>query len=183
MRNDENIVKPAPDGRPSSGPGHYLRDLVYGALDGVVTTMAVLAGTAGAHLEPRVGIILGVANLVADGLSMGASNYLALKSELEQTGRSVRAEAPWRHGLATTASFVAVGSLPLLAYPLAPLAPLPVLPAAAVLAAFGLLAAGAMRAPFVGKPVWTSAAEMLAVGATAAAAAYAVGNVVERWLR
>lgn len=167
-------------GRPPAGFGHYLRDVVYGALDGVITTLAVVAGTAGAQLEPRVAIILGAANLVADGLSMGASNYLGLKSELEQAGRSVAAEAPWRHGAATVASFVLVGALPLLGYVVGPLAGVPALPAATSLAVLALLAAGAIRAPFVGRGLGASAAEMLALGTAAAAAAYGVGALAER---
>jgi vacuolar iron transporter family protein len=169
--------------RPARGFGHYLRDMVYGALDGVITTLAVVTGAAGAHLEWRVGVILGLANLVADGLSMGASNYLALKSELEQTRRSVADEAPWRHGLATAASFAVAGSLPLAAYPVSLAFTLPVLPIAVVLAAVGLIAAGAVRAPFVSKPVWISAGEMFFVGLAAAAAAYGVGAATERLLR
>src|SRR5687767_3609314 len=103
-------------GKPQGGFGHYLRDFIYGALDGVVTTLAVVSGTAGANLEPRIGLILGVANLVADGLSMGASNYLGLRSELEQTGRSISEEMPWRHGVATFSAFLLVGAVPLLAF-------------------------------------------------------------------
>lgn len=61
--------------------GKYIGDLIYGANDGVITTFAVVAGAAGAALSPSVVIILGLANLVADGLSMGASNYLGGKSE------------------------------------------------------------------------------------------------------
>src|SRR6476659_10102084 len=53
--------------RPARGFGHYLRDMVYGALDGVITTMAVLAGTQGASLSVRVGLILGLANLLGEG--------------------------------------------------------------------------------------------------------------------
>src|SRR6186713_2839866 len=98
-------------GRPSAGFAHYLRDMVFGALDGVITTMAVVAGVSGANLGARVALILGVANLVGDGISMGASNYLGLKSELEQTGADLRKEAPWRHGLATIAAFVVVGAV------------------------------------------------------------------------
>ena len=161
--------------RPPDGFGHYLRDLVYGALDGAITTMAVVAGTAGAALAPRIGVILGLANLIADGLSMGASNYLGLKSELEQSGRSIKEEAPWRHGLATTAAFVVVGSLPLLGYVVGPLVALPVLHVSGALTAIALFAAGAVRAPFVRRAVWKSAVEMLAVGAAAGAAAYGVG--------
>ena len=164
-----------PTRRPQDGFGHYLRDVVYGALDGAITTMAVVAGTAGAALSARVGIILGLANLIADGVSMGASNYLGLKSELEQSGRSIAEEAPWRHGLATTAAFVAVGSLPLLGYAISPLVGMPVLRVSAVLTAVALFAAGAVRAPFVRRPIWRSAVEMLTVGVVAGAAAYGVG--------
>jgi VIT1/CCC1 family predicted Fe2+/Mn2+ transporter len=170
-------------GRPATGFGHYLRDVVYGALDGVITTLAVIAGAAGAHLEPRVGIILGLANLVADGLSMGASNYLGLKSELEQANHSVAAEAPWRHGLATAAAFATVGAVPLAGYVVAPLVGLPVLPVAGVLASAALLVAGIVRAPFVRKRAWVSAGEMLLIGGAATGAAYAVGAAAEVWLR
>lgn len=170
----------APPQRPASGPGHYLRDLVYGALDGSITTMAVVAGTAGASLPPRVGVILGLANLVGDGISMGASNYLGLKSELEQTARSVEQEAPWRHGLATLAAFAVVGALPLCGYLVAPLLGVTVLGPAMAFTALALLGTGAARAPFVRKPAWKSALEMLAVGAAAAGAAYGVGALTGR---
>ena len=169
--------------RPAAGFGHYLRDMVYGALDGVITTMAVLAGTEGASLSMRVGLILGMANLLGDGISMGASNYLGLRSELEQTGGSVAAEAPWRHGLATVAAFITVGSAPLLAFAIAGFSGWRVFPVAAVLAAAALIVAGAVRATFVGKTIARSAVEMLAVGAVAAAAAFAVGRLASSLLR
>ena len=62
-------------------PGSYLRDFVYGAIDGTVTTFAVVAGAAGAGLGPAIVIILGVSNLVADGFSMAVSNYLGTRAE------------------------------------------------------------------------------------------------------
>jgi VIT1/CCC1 family predicted Fe2+/Mn2+ transporter len=169
--------------RPAAGFGHYLRDMVYGALDGVITTMAVLAGTEGASLSMRVGLILGMANLLGDGISMGASNYLGLRSELEQTGGSVAAEAPWRHGLATVAAFIVVGSVPLLAFAIAGVNGWRVFPVAAVLAAAALVVAGAVRATFVGKTVARSAVEMLSVGAIAAGAAFVVGRLASALLR
>lgn len=61
--------------------GTYIGDLVYGANDGIVTTFAVVAGATGALLSPGIIIILGIANLIADGFSMGASSFLALRSE------------------------------------------------------------------------------------------------------
>src|SRR3989344_4274781 len=61
--------------------GQYLADFVYGANDGIVTTFAVVAGAVGAGFPTVVIIILGLANLVADGLSMGLSNFLSLRSK------------------------------------------------------------------------------------------------------
>jgi len=62
----------------------YLRDWVYGGIDGAVTTFAVVAGVVGADLSNRVVLILGAANLVADGFSMAASNYSGTKTEHEE---------------------------------------------------------------------------------------------------
>lgn len=169
--------------RPSTGLGHYLRDVVYGALDGVITTLAVVAGTIGADLEPRIGIILGVANLFADGVSMGASNYLGLKSELEQTGRSVTVEMPWRHGVATATAFVMVGSAPLLAYVVPRPIWLSTLTVALILSGMTLATVGGVRARYIGKSVSRSAAEMLIIGLSAAGIAYFIGWVVEGFTR
>jgi vacuolar iron transporter family protein len=173
------LLEPPGVGRPRAGFGHYLRDVVYGALDGVITTLAVVAGTVGADLEPRIGIILGIANLVADGISMGASNYLGLKSELEQTGRSVAVEMPWRHGVATATAFAIVGAAPLLAYVLPRPAWLSTLALALVLSATTLAVVGGLRARYIGKSIWRSAGEMLVIGAAAAGSAYFIGFAVE----
>ena len=62
----------------------YLGEFVYGGIDGSVTTFAVVAGAAGAHLEPSIVIILGLANLIADGFSMSVGSYLSKKTENEQ---------------------------------------------------------------------------------------------------
>lgn len=59
----------------------YLKDFVYGAIDGAVTTFAVVAGVAGAGLSSGIIIILGFANLIADGFSMAVSNYLGTRAE------------------------------------------------------------------------------------------------------
>jgi len=70
----------------------YLRDFVYGAIDGTVTTFAVVSGVAGAGLPTGVIIVLGVANLVGDGFSMAASNYLGTKTEEELRKKARRIE-------------------------------------------------------------------------------------------
>jgi vacuolar iron transporter family protein len=70
----------------------YLRDWVYGGIDGAVTTFAVAAGVAGASLSPRIVLILGFANLLADGFSMAVANYSGTKVEREQYERLIAIE-------------------------------------------------------------------------------------------
>jgi VIT1/CCC1 family predicted Fe2+/Mn2+ transporter len=62
----------------------YLRDFIYGAIDGAITTFAVVAGVEGADLDASVVIILGGANLLADGLSMATSNFLGSRAERQR---------------------------------------------------------------------------------------------------
>ncbi len=74
--------------RLSQPPGRsYLKDAIYGGVDGAVTTFAVVSGVAGAGLSPSIVIILGVANLVGDGFSMAAGNYLGTRAENQQFER------------------------------------------------------------------------------------------------
>lgn len=67
--------------------GPFIHDVVYGGNDGIVTTFAVVAGSMGADLPTAVIIILGLANLLADGTSMGTGAYLSLRSERDQYKR------------------------------------------------------------------------------------------------
>ena len=162
---------------------HYLGDLVYGANDGIVTTFAVVAGVAGAHLSPRIVLILGVSNLIADGFSMGASNYLAIRSrssaELEVSG-SISEPYAVRHGLVTFLAFVTAGSLPLLAY-LLPVVDHHRFAVTATLGALSLFAIGAART-LLARGSWSkNGLEMLSVGGVAASLAYFVGALVSGW--
>lgn len=62
---------------------NYLRDWIYGGIDGSITTFAVVSGVVGGKLSPFIIIILGLANLIADGFSMAASNFVGTKSEID----------------------------------------------------------------------------------------------------
>lgn len=59
----------------------YIAEFVYGGIDGAITTFAVVAGAEGAGLSLSVVIILGLANLIADGFSMSVGNYFSTKAE------------------------------------------------------------------------------------------------------
>lgn len=67
--------------------GPFIQDVVYGGNDGIVTTFAVVAGTVGADMPHYIVIILGIANLIADGTSMATGAFLSLKSERDQYHR------------------------------------------------------------------------------------------------
>ena len=74
--------------RLETGPTHnYLRDWIYGGIDGSVTTLAVVTGVAGAQLSKWIILALGFANLFADGFSMAASNYLGTRAEQDDWRR------------------------------------------------------------------------------------------------
>lgn len=81
--------------RISSANHNYIRDFIYGGIDGAVTTFAVVSGVSGAELSPSIVLILGFANLVADGFSMAASNYLGTRAEQDDYHRLEKIE--YRH--------------------------------------------------------------------------------------
>lgn len=163
---------------------HYLKDIVLGANDGIITTFAVVAGVAGAQLPAVVVLMLGMANLVADGISMGASNYLGMRSAQQADGdddaaHTLRTDAI-RHGTATFLAFVAAGLIPLLAF-LLPVAPEAEFTMAVYLTAIALFTVGASRSLIIPLPWWRTGAEMFIIGTLAAIAAYLCGWGVS-WL-
>ena len=81
--------------RIASSNHNYIRDFIYGGIDGAVTTFAVVSGVSGAELSPSIVLILGFANLVADGFSMAASNYLGTRAEVDDYRRLEKIE--YRH--------------------------------------------------------------------------------------
>jgi len=85
---EHSHTKQAIHDRLARGPrGSYLRDWIYGGIDGTVTTFAIVAGVVGAHLSASVLLILGFANLLADGFAMAASNFIGTKSERDDYER------------------------------------------------------------------------------------------------
>src|SRR3989338_5556626 len=96
----------------------YLAEFVYGGMDGAITTFAVVTGAMGASLSPAIILILGFANLFADGFSMAVSNYLAMKSQKDMMRTSLykkyHLKDPKKTALATFTFFLIIGFIPLL---------------------------------------------------------------------
>jgi VIT1/CCC1 family predicted Fe2+/Mn2+ transporter len=162
---------------------HYIRDIVYGANDGIITTFAVVAGVTGGALSSNAVLIVGAANLFADGLSMGVGNYLSIRShESARAAQDLPEEeaAPARHAIATFVAFASAGALPLVPYVLGTPADLRF--GLSILVTFAaLFVMGALRS-IVTVDRWSTAGlEMLLLGLLVAGAAYGSGALVA-WL-
>ena len=184
---DPNVVRRATLHREPKGmlatARHYVGDLVYGANDGLITTFAVVAGVAGGALSSRATLIIGAANLFADGLSMAVGNYLSIRSRegvLAAQDLPEEEAHPAKHGLATLLAFVGAGAVPLLPFALLTGAGAR-LTGSIVLTFTTLFVIGALRAVVTIDRWWLAGLEMLLLGIAVALAAYGSGAFVA-WL-
>lgn len=170
----------------------YLSEFVYGGIDGTITTMAVVAGSAGAGLPTYVILILGMANIIADGLSMGISRYLSAKTERE-LGRLNTSESqcdssfcsliekrvdPLKSAIATTIAFIVIGMIPLAVFIYAYLAHKrgdQYYVQAYILTAVTFFMVGSLKSRFTKTGVIKGGLETLLIGGLGSIAAYTVG--------
>ncbi len=165
----------------------YLREFVYGGIDGAITTFAVVAGATGAGFSANVVIILGFANLIADGLSMGVGSYLSSKSELEVNVKKGKQEdedaSPVINGATTFVAFIVLGLVPLLSYTADAFysGNIPHQFAFSVgLTLIAFVIIGLLKSSVAKTSRLRGILETLILGAIAAGAAYAVGVLLER---
>jgi VIT1/CCC1 family predicted Fe2+/Mn2+ transporter len=157
---------------------HYIRDLVYGANDGIITTFAVVSGVAGGQLSQLAVLVVGAANLAADGVSMGVGNFLAIRADeraRESEGLPELERHPWKHGLATLIAFVVAGAVPLTPYLFLGTSALVL---STVMTFTTLFVLGALRAIVTKDRWWQTGLETLVKGTFVAGAAYAAGHLV-----
>lgn len=165
----------------------YLSEFVYGGIDGAVTTFAVVAGATGASFSLQVVIVLGFANLIADGFSMSVGSYLSTKSQQElmvKKGKSISDEpSPVINGVSTFIAFILLGFVPLLAYVVNRVFNLEatnlfLMASLLTTAAFALI--GYMKGKVTHAPIVRSVMETLILGVLAASFAYGLGDVLEK---
>jgi len=167
-----------------------LREFVYGGMDGAVTTFAIVTGAAGANFSSKVILILGLANVFADGFSMAVGAYLSEKADqqLESSklpeGESANRESPVGASVATFVSFIIVGFVPLLVYIADYVFSFGLGDSALTysivltLAAFAVI--GYLRAVATKINKGKSMLETLGLGIAAAVISYSLGTVLER---
>lgn len=167
----------------------YLSEFVYGGIDGAVTTFAVVAGATGARFDTKVLLVLGFANLIADGFSMGVGSYLSTKSEQElmaKKGESIKDEpSPIINGVSTYASFILVGLVPLLVFTADLVFDLGMnnmdaFYLTAFMTALAFIGIGLLKSRVAQAPRLRSVMETLILGVIAAGFAYVLGDLLEQ---
>lgn len=165
----------------------YLSEFVYGGIDGAVTTFAVVAGATGAKFDTQVILVLGFANLIADGFSMSVGSYLSKKSEHEvmhKRGETDHAEpSPVINGLSTFAAFVLVGFIPLIIYTFDLVLNISIsrpFLVTSLMTAFAFVCIGLLKSKVARTPVLRAVLETLILGTVAASLAYFLGDFLER---
>ena len=161
--------------------GEYLDEAVYGANDGIITTFAVISSATGATLGGEAIIILGLANLVADGFSMGASSFLSIRTEEDVQ----RIKSFWKNrnsdalsrSLTTFGAFVFAGSIPLIPF-MSSVAVGHEFMISAVAAGAAFFVVGGSRTVVTKRGFFISGLEMFIVGGIAAILAYSIGYVI-----
>lgn len=156
--------------------GGYIAEVIYGANDGIVTTFAVVAGVAGAALDPAIVLVLGVANLLADGFSMGMSNYLSQRSEQDyiaaQGHTKGGGQPPAYTALVTFVAFVIAGWAPLVPYVFSVDSSFQV---SVLLTGVAFFTIGASRSLVTNRRWYTAGGEMFIIGMLAAGVAFVAG--------
>ena len=145
----------------------YLRSAILGGVDGVITSLAILAGASFLSASTNVVAVVGSSSLVADGVSMGVSEYLSVRSDkmlARQAGPSIG------HGIACLTSFVLCGFLPLLVFVIGDASLL----GACSVSLFVLLTLACVRASVVDGVLLWSLLETVGLGSIASGIAFSV---------
>jgi len=156
----------------------YLPEFVYGGMDGIITTFAIVSGVIGASLSSAIVLILGFANLFADGFSMAVSNYVSTKSRNELNRK--RIINPLKTAFATFFAFILIGFIPLISFVITSIFKTPYLlnnqfTFSVFLTFFGLGIIGWQKGNVTGKNKIKSSIETIIIGGIAALLAFVIG--------
>jgi len=160
----------------------YLPEFVYGSMDGLVTTFAIVTGSIGAALPAGIILIIGFANVLADAFSMGSSSYLSAVSE-ESIHEHTHKKRPIRKSIVTFISFAVVGLIPLLPFLAAYIEPLfaPYAIKTSIIATMTAFAGvGYISGLKLGKNPMRTALRNVLIGGSAAVIAFGVGHALSK---
>lgn len=153
-----------------------LRASILGGVDGVITSFAVVAGASAGGLGKDAVWVVGASSVLADGLSMGVSEFLSSSAEQARgVASSTASPSPTILGLACFASFVVCGAVPVLLF----LATQGAVLACACFSLVELMLLGVARTQFTKEALWRGVLQTSLLGAAAGGVAYGVGA----WIR
>lgn len=161
----------------------YLGEFVYGGIDGAITTFAVVAGSVGADLESKIIVILGCANLLADGFAMSIGAYLSANSEKDKSKSQKKTETktPIFIGVFTYISFLIMGLIPIIIYIIDLFKKLEIdlFLVASILTGIVFIIIGTLKSYVTNTNILKGILETLILGTIAAIVAYYVGDILE----
>lgn len=159
----------------------YLGEFVYGGFDGCITTFAVVAGSVGANLDSSIIIVLGLANLLADGFAMSVGAYLSTKTNnAAKFAVSNNKKAFWV-GATTYISFLVIGIIPILIYIIDYMYPITynLFFISSCLTVLGFLVIGFLKSYVNKNNLIKEVIETMLLGGVAAIVAYSVGDILK----
>jgi len=162
----------------------HVRGFVFGGMDGILTTFALLAAVEGSKQTSKaLTLVIGVSTVLADALSMAAGEYLSAKAESELKGGEDDDEpGPLEKGLAMFLAFTLFGSLPLVGYILSTVLSRGVsasFPISVSITTASLFALGAIKSQFGAGVWWRAGSEVAGIGGAAATVAFLTARAVE----
>lgn len=161
----------------------YLKSIIYGASDGIITNFNIISGATGLSMSPLSTFIIALTVLIADGLSMGISDFLSYKAEKEENPKTYTNEEPYKHGLVTFGSFVLFGLIPLSLYLIiTKFFKDQIYSIMLVCMAVSFTILGALQSQFTGKLWYTTSAQLVGYGLLTSLVAFFVSNKLSNYL-
>ena len=178
----QNMNKPKKNNPLFSRLYQYLGEFVYGGIDGAITTFAVVAGSVGAGLDTNIIVILGFANLLADGFAMSIGAYLSANSERDKNQDQTTHKSPFFVGISTYISFLIMGFIPLLIYVIDLIYNVhwDLFVIASILTGVVFIVIGSLKAYVTNRNYVKGIAQTLILGVIAAVVAFYVGDILEQ---
>ena len=163
----------------------YLPEFVYGSMDGTITTFAIVSGVIGASLGSSIVLILGFANLFADGFSMAVSNFFSMRSRNEMLKKPEKNE--YKTATATFFAFFIMGFIPLFSFVVAAITKNPLLienqfTYSFVLTGIALFVIGLLKGKITRKHKLKSGIQTFLIGGIAALLAFGVGYLISSFI-
>jgi VIT1/CCC1 family predicted Fe2+/Mn2+ transporter len=159
----------------------FISEFIYGGIDGIITTFAIVAGVVGAGLPSSIILILGISNVLADGFSMASSNFLSERAQQNIANNNYQ-KKPLQTAFVTFISFITLGIIPLITFLFQLLfgwfSGIEFL-VACIFTTIAFVVVGVVRGVVTNRSYIKSALETLFVGSAAAFVAYGVGFLLQ----